>query len=55
MPNGIDFEGRYAQVGAFPIGIDPSQFTDGLRQEKIQARLGALTKRFEGCKVGSEV
>jgi trehalose 6-phosphate synthase len=28
MPNGVEFEGRYAQVGTFPIGIDPHQFTD---------------------------
>ncbi len=28
MPNGLVFEGRYAHVGTYPIGIDPEQFTD---------------------------
>lgn len=51
MPNGIEFEGRYAQVGTYPIGIEPMQFVDGLRAEKVQTRLQALQKRFEGCKV----
>lgn len=27
MPNGLVYEGRYAHVGTFPIGIDPEQFT----------------------------
>ena len=26
MPNGVEFEGRLAHVGTFPIGIDPSSF-----------------------------
>lgn len=28
MPNGVEFEGRLAHVGTFPIGIDPSSFTE---------------------------
>lgn len=28
MPNGVEFEGRLAQVGTFPIGIEPSSFTE---------------------------
>ena len=28
MPNGVEFEGRLAHVGTFPIGIDPSSFID---------------------------
>ncbi|RXK40693.1 alpha,alpha-trehalose-phosphate synthase (UDP-forming) [Tremella mesenterica] len=51
MPNGIEFEGRYAQVGTYPIGIDPNQFVNGLKQPKVQARLAQLEKRFEGCHV----
>lgn len=51
MPNGIEHEGRYTQVGTFPIGIDPMQFVDGIREPKIVARLQAMKKRFEGCKV----
>jgi trehalose 6-phosphate synthase len=51
MPNGIEFEGRYAQVGTYPIGIEPMQFVDGLRRDTVQTRLKSLEKRFEGCKV----
>lgn len=51
MPNGIEFEGRYAQVGTFPIGIDPTQFTDMIREPKVVSRVGALKDRFKGCKV----
>jgi trehalose-6-phosphate synthase len=28
LPNGLEFEGRYAHVGTYPIGIDPGQFVD---------------------------
>lgn len=28
MPNGVEFEGRLAHVGTFPIGIDPDSFID---------------------------
>ncbi len=28
MPNGVEIAGRYAQVGTFPIGIDPQQFVE---------------------------
>ncbi|WWC85473.1 alpha,alpha-trehalose-phosphate synthase [UDP-forming] 1 [Kwoniella dendrophila CBS 6074] len=51
QPNGIEFEGRYAQVGTYPIGIEPMQFVEGLQQEKVQNRLKALETRFQGCKV----
>lgn len=28
MPNGVEFEGRLAHVGTFPIGIEPNSFID---------------------------
>ena len=28
MPNGVEFEGRLAHVGTFPIGIEPDSFID---------------------------
>jgi trehalose 6-phosphate synthase len=28
MPNGVEFEGRLAHVGTFPIGIEPMSFID---------------------------
>lgn len=51
QPNGIEFEGRYAQVGTFPIGIDPWQFVDGVKSPAVQTRLEKLERRFEDCKV----
>lgn len=51
MPNGVAFEGRYAHVGTFPIGIEPMQFVDGLRKPTVEKRLAQLVKRFEGVKV----
>ncbi|GHJ88576.1 hypothetical protein NliqN6_4978 [Naganishia liquefaciens] len=51
MPNGVNFEGRYAHVGTFPIGIEPMQFVEGLRRDKVQTRLNQLEKRFDGIKV----
>ena len=51
MPNGIEHEGRYTQVGTFPIGIDPMQFVDGIREDKIVKRLAQMKERFKGCKV----
>ncbi|KZP00498.1 glycosyltransferase family 20 protein [Calocera viscosa TUFC12733] len=51
MPNGVEFEGRYAHVGTFPIGIDPEQFIDNLRKPKVEARIAELEQRFKGVKV----
>ncbi|ODN81295.1 alpha,alpha-trehalose-phosphate synthase [UDP-forming] 1 [Cryptococcus wingfieldii CBS 7118] len=51
QPNGIEFEGRYCQVGTFPIGIDPHQFTEGIQKESIRNRIRQMEARFEGCKV----
>ncbi|KAI9013919.1 glycosyltransferase family 20-domain-containing protein [Phycomyces nitens] len=51
MPNGVEFEGRYIQVGTFPIGIDPEKYTDGLKDPKIVARIAQLKSRFGDCKV----
>lgn len=35
MPNGVEFEGRLAHVGTFPIGIEPSSFTEVSRHPFI--------------------
>nr|ODN88929.1 alpha,alpha-trehalose-phosphate synthase (UDP-forming) [Cryptococcus depauperatus CBS 7841] len=51
QPNGVEFEGRYCQVGTFPIGIDPHQFVDGIKKETIRKRLQQMEERFKGCKV----
>ncbi|KAL6299294.1 glycosyltransferase family 20 protein [Sparassis latifolia] len=51
MPNGVEFEGRLAHVGTFPIGIDPSSFIDTLKKESVQKRIRQLERRFDGVKV----
>ncbi|KAI0319203.1 glycosyltransferase family 20 protein [Amylostereum chailletii] len=51
MPNGVEFDGRLAHVGTFPIGIDPTSFTDNLKKESVQKRIAALEQRFNGVKV----
>jgi hypothetical protein len=28
MPNGVEFDGRLAHVGTFPIGIEPGSFIE---------------------------
>lgn len=50
-PNGVDFNGRFVTVGAFPIGIDPEKFVEGLKKPSVQARIAALTRKFEGVKL----
>ena len=51
MPNGVEFEGRLAHVGTFPIGIDPSSFIDNLKKDSVKKRIAQLEQRFSGCKV----
>lgn len=48
---GVEFDGRYAHVGTFPIGIDPTQFTDNLAKDSVIARIEQLKTRFQGVKV----
>ncbi len=38
-------------VAAFPIGIDPEKFVEGLKKPKVQARIAALERKFEGVKL----
>lgn len=50
-PNGVEFEGNFITVAAFPIGIDPEKFVEGLKKPKVQARIAALERKFEGVKL----
>ncbi|KAK2867761.1 hypothetical protein FQN49_003493 [Arthroderma sp. PD_2] len=50
-PNGVEFLGKIVTVGAFPIGIDPDKFTEGLKREKVQKRITALQQKFQGVKL----
>lgn len=44
-------EGRSVTVGAFPIGIDPEKFTEGIKTPKVQNRISSLENRFHGVKL----
>lgn len=50
-PSGVKFENRSIIVGAFPIGIDPDKFTDGLKAPKVQSRISSLESKFQGMKL----
>ncbi|GAA5839318.1 hypothetical protein JCM11251_003950 [Rhodosporidiobolus azoricus] len=50
-PNRIQLVGRYASVGTFPIGIEPSQFEEALEKQEVQQRIATLERRFEGVKL----
>ncbi|MCJ1308712.1 Trehalose-6-P synthase/phosphatase complex synthase subunit [Agyrium rufum] len=50
-PNGVDFQGKVVSIGAFPIGIDPDKFTEGLKKQKVQERIATLEKKFQGVKL----
>lgn len=38
-------------VGAFPIGIDPEKFLEGLKNPKVQSRIANLESKFQGMKL----
>jgi len=50
-PNGVLFKGHMVAVNAFPIGIDPDTITEGLQRPKVQERIAALEKKFQGVKI----
>ena len=50
-PNGVEFDGKFVTVAAFPIGIDPEKFVQGLQKPKVQERIAALQRKFEGVKL----
>ncbi|WEW60622.1 Trehalose-6-P synthase/phosphatase complex synthase subunit [Emydomyces testavorans] len=50
-PNGVEFQGKVVSVGAFPIGIDPDKFSEGLKKEKVQKRIAQLEQKFQGVKL----
>ncbi|KAI1171688.1 glycosyltransferase family 20 protein [Nemania sp. FL0916] len=50
-PNGVEYEGKFVSVAAFPIGIDPEKFIEGLKKQKVQERIRTLSRKFEGVKL----
>lgn len=51
LPNGIEFEGRSISVGAFPIGIDVVNFTDGIKKPEVVERVKQLKDKFKDVKI----
>lgn len=50
-PSSVKYEGRNVIIGAFPIGIDPDKFTEGLKNPKVQNRITSLENKFRGMKL----
>ncbi|KAK4235819.1 glycosyltransferase [Achaetomium macrosporum] len=50
-PNGVDWNGRFVTVGAFPIGIDPDKFIEAMKKPNVQSRIATLKRKFEGVKL----
>lgn len=50
-PSSVQLEGRSVHVSAFPIGIDPEKFTEGLKSLKVQNRIANIESKFQGTKL----
>ncbi|KAK8206670.1 Trehalose-6-P synthase/phosphatase complex synthase subunit [Zalaria obscura] len=50
-PNTVEFQGKVVTVGAFPIGIDPEKFEEGLQKPKVIERINTLQRKFQGVKL----
>jgi trehalose 6-phosphate synthase len=50
-PNTVEFHGKVVTVGAFPIGIDPEKFEEGLKKPKVMERIETLERKFQGVKL----
>ncbi|KAI1003370.1 Alpha,alpha-trehalose-phosphate synthase [Podosphaera aphanis] len=50
-PNGVEYLGKNITVAAFPIGIDPEKFVEGLKKKSVQDRIAVLERKFEGVKL----
>jgi trehalose 6-phosphate synthase len=50
-PNGVEYQGKLVTVGAFPIGIDPEKFAEGLKKPKVIERIETLKRKFQGVKL----
>ncbi|KAG1875259.1 glycosyl transferase, partial [Suillus tomentosus] len=51
MPNGVEFEGRLAHAGTFPIGIKCASFIKNLEKEPVKSHMTQLEQHFNGVKV----
>jgi trehalose 6-phosphate synthase len=51
LPNGVEYRGRFVNVGAFPIGIDVDNFTEGLKKSAVVERIQQLKDKFKDTKI----
>lgn len=47
----MEFKGKYVNIAAFPIGIDPEKFVDALETQKVKDRIAVLEQKFAGVKL----
>nr|QOX06485.1 trehalose-6-phosphate synthase 4 [Gracilariopsis lemaneiformis] len=50
-PKGVTLKDHFANVGIFPIGIDPNTWTEKLRTTSVKERILDLEDKFKGKKV----
>uniref|UniRef100_A0A7S1XCI7 alpha,alpha-trehalose-phosphate synthase (UDP-forming) n=1 Tax=Compsopogon caeruleus TaxID=31354 RepID=A0A7S1XCI7_9RHOD len=50
-PKGVEYMGRFIDVGIFPIGIDPDKFERELGLPDVQERIGEMRRKFAGKRV----
>ena len=50
-PDGVNCGGKLVKVGIFPIGIEPSKWTDNLARTAVQNRITEFREQFAGKKV----
>lgn len=50
-PKGVQYKNHFANVGIFPIGIDPNVFLESLARPYVQARTEELREKWEGKRV----
>lgn len=50
-PKGVTYKDHFANVGIFPIGIDPNAWVTALQSNSVKERILELEDRFRGKKV----
>lgn len=51
LPNGVEYQGRFVNIGAFPIGIDVDHFTEGVKKPSVIDRIKQLKLKFGDTKI----
>lgn len=50
-PFGVEYQGRYAKIAAFPIGIDPEKFANALETKVVKDRIAVLEQKYKDVKL----